>query len=441
MNRNEEYTSLVKQLEETVPDLDASIQKARHRKARKQFLYKPLGSLAAVFALFVLLVNFSFPVAYACSRVPVLRDLARAVTFSPSLSEAVRNDYVQPVELSQSQNGVTASVEYLIVDQKQVNVFYRLKSKDHKNLFIAPNVLDENGQDLSCSIVSLGDDPDLRCLCIDFGEKAVPDSMQVVLNIIDGDIPLSESPEQETTDYLASFTFPLHFDPQFTVTGKEFPLNQTVTLDGQKITITGVEVYPTHLRVNIQEDPENTAYLRDLHFYLKTDWGMTFEPVANGITATGTTDSPSMISYRADSSYFYQAKKLELVITGAQWLRKDMEKVPLNLTTGEIGALPEGITLLSCTPVSDGWDVTFRSEPQGENLLNQVFFMHYYDPEGTMHDMASYETRFEDSQDNSEIAGILSTLPIRNYPYEEIFLCPTYSHDWTAENEIVLPIF
>ena len=66
------------------------------------------------------------PVAYACSKVPGLRELAEAVTFSRSLTDAVNNQYVQPISLTQTQNGITASVDYLIVDQKQVNVFYRL---------------------------------------------------------------------------------------------------------------------------------------------------------------------------------------------------------------------------------------------------------------------------------------------------------------------------
>ena len=43
--------------------------------------------------------------------------------WSPSLSAAVEHDYVQPVEQSQSADGVTASVEYLIVDRKQVSIF------------------------------------------------------------------------------------------------------------------------------------------------------------------------------------------------------------------------------------------------------------------------------------------------------------------------------
>ena len=83
----------------------------------------PAGSLAICFTAFVLLVNLFPPFAAACGNVPLLRALAEAVRWSPSLSAAVEHDYVQPVDQSQNANGVTAAVEYLIVDRKQVSIF------------------------------------------------------------------------------------------------------------------------------------------------------------------------------------------------------------------------------------------------------------------------------------------------------------------------------
>ena len=71
---------------------------------------------------------------YACGGVPLLRELAKAVSFSPSLSAAVENEYVQPIGLSQTKNGITATMEYVIVDQKQVNIFYTLKGEGYETL-------------------------------------------------------------------------------------------------------------------------------------------------------------------------------------------------------------------------------------------------------------------------------------------------------------------
>jgi hypothetical protein len=95
----------------------------------------PVGGLLACFAAFVMMVNFSVTVANACFKVPVLRELAESVTFSKSLTKAVENDYVQTMNLVQTQNDITAKIEYLIVDQKQVNIFYRLTSEKYKGKY------------------------------------------------------------------------------------------------------------------------------------------------------------------------------------------------------------------------------------------------------------------------------------------------------------------
>lgn len=138
MNRMDEYAALLAELEQTPEELDHTVNKALNRKnalqKKRRFFSTTLGGLAACFAAFVLLVNLSTPFARACGRIPLLADLAKAVSWSPSLSAAVENDYVQPLRLSQSQNGITARVEYLIVDRKQVDVFFSIRSDDYAHL-------------------------------------------------------------------------------------------------------------------------------------------------------------------------------------------------------------------------------------------------------------------------------------------------------------------
>ena len=138
MNRIEEYEALLKELETTPENLESTVEKALKREntfqKKRRILVSSAGSLAACFAAFVLLVNLSVPFARACGSIPLISDLARAVSWSPSLSAAVEHDYVQPMNLSQCQNGITAKVEYLIVDRKQVDVFFSIQSDDYAHL-------------------------------------------------------------------------------------------------------------------------------------------------------------------------------------------------------------------------------------------------------------------------------------------------------------------
>lgn len=82
------------------------------------------------------------------SKVPILRELAEAVIFSRSLSDAMDNEYVQSLYLSQVDGDVAATVEYLIVDQKQVNIFFRLYSDVYEELHVDPTFLSPEGKNL-----------------------------------------------------------------------------------------------------------------------------------------------------------------------------------------------------------------------------------------------------------------------------------------------------
>ena len=458
MNRKEELEAMIEELSQPAPGLETTLDRAykKKRKRTAKMIVRPLAGLATCFAVFVLLVNFCAPVAYACAQIPVLSELAAAVTFSPSLTDAVENEYVQPMDLSQTDNGITAEVAYLIVDQKQVNVFYRLDSDQYESLEADPEVLNADGvRPASCGYSSTGfgaENGELRCLSIDFVEDNVPDRLRIKLDVYTNSIHDEHmAPEQavddiysediyEEPDYLANFDFLLEFDPKFTAAGKVFPVNQTVILEGQAITITDIEVYPTHMRVDIAESADNTAWLKDLEFYIETDWGMKFEPVSNGITATGSADSPSMVSYRADSTYFYEANHLKLVITGAKWLRKDMETTYLNLATGEHGELPEGAHFDSARKTGSGWIVKFRADWERGEPMYQLFGHLFYDADGNEYEINQWSGMYGDPDENGKITYFYDEFPLLNFYGEEVWLSPHYSHNWVAEDRIVITV-
>lgn len=438
MNRMEEYKAMTEAMAQPVPALDAVLDRAYKRKRSKtrKSLLRTGAAVAACFAVFVLLVNFCAPVAYACSKVPGLRVLAEAVTFSKSLTDAVENEYVQPIALSETKHDITASVEYLIVDQKQVNVFYRLESPVYTEMHAHPDILDASGTTgLPCAF-SIGgideENDELRTLCIDFIDENVPESLMVKF-LVDASAQGVPGAEEE-------FAFVLEFDPEFTATGKHITVGQTVELEGQLITVTDIEVYPTHLRVNIAEAEDNTAWLKDLEFYIETDFGMIFEPVSSGITATGSENSKSMMSYRADSTYFYEAESLKLVITGAKWLRKDMEKVYVNLESVQSGPLPEGTEFISAEKENGGWTLTFRVAYQEDEPVYQLIGHTYYDIEGNEYEIHSWSHLFGEKDKEGKLTYFIEKIPLSGYPYDEAWLSLQFSHKWVAQEQIVISI-
>lgn len=434
MNRNEEYLSLMKELEENTPDLRVSVQKARNRRSRVTFLYRPLTSLAACFALFVMLVNFSAPIAQAIYEVPILGGLAKAVTFSRSLSDAIENDYITHMDLLHESNGVTAKIEYVMVDRKQVHIFYRLDSEEYTAMYVTPQVLTSDGAEKEpCAWTTpINDVPneELRLITLDYTEEDVPDSLQLVIYAYEdhGSCAEDEVP-------IAKFTFLLEFDPNLIAEARVYPIHQTVVMDGQTLTITEIEVYPTHLRVNIEDDAANTAWLKTLNFYIETEDGR-FDVPSSGITASGSAESGSMTSFRADSIYFYGAEQINLVITGARWLDKDMEKIRIDLRNGATNDLLQGVTLVPTYSEDSMSPVTLHIQLKQDESLHILLSMMYYDADGTL-SQASVCVRDCTQHDGN---CWYEWLELKDYPYDHIWIRPTYTRSWVAEEPVVINI-
>ena len=452
MNRNEEYKALLAELEQTPEELENTVQRALKRKntsrKKRRAWVISCGSLAACFACFVLLVNLSMPFAQACGRIPVLRELAKAVSWSPSLSAAVENEYVQPIGQSQTVNGITATIEYVIVDQKQLHIFFTLNGDGYDNLTAEmPRYKPEQ----VCSTIGCGwNQPPgtLLNFTLDYGDNNVPNGFTITFGVITYVEPdwsaeeltksykdeILEPVEEEDPDYLAEFTFDLEFDPEFTAKGEMVPVNQTFDLDGQSLTVTEVEVYPTHVRVNMADDPDNTAWLKGLAFYLENEDGERFEPISNGISATGVEDSPAYVSFRLESPYFADSEHLTLHITGAEWLDKDMERVRVDLAHRTAERLPEGVTFQSAEKRDGGWVLTFRVKQREEHHSFQIWYSTFYDEAGNQYESNRRGTTTDDSVCFEE------TLPLPGYQEDVVWLQPTYSHTTTETIPVIIPI-
>lgn len=439
MNRIEEYEALLKELETTPENLESTVEKALKREntfqKKRRILVSSAGSLAACFVAFVLLVNLSVPFARACGSIPLISNLARAVSWSPSLSAAVEHDYVQPMNLSQYQNGITAKVEYLIVDRKQVDVFFSIQSDDYAHLDLDHPTLTVPGKQdgYASSFSSYGiENGDLMELRIDFMDRDVPDCLTMTFGVYDdpdryktskpvesslmdyGDELLSDNPKEQR-EILATFTFELHFDPTYTEQGTVIDVGETFLLDGQSVTLTEAEIYPTHLRLNFDYDPANTAWLTELNFYLENERGERFNGIVNGISATGSPDDPSTDSVWLDSPYFSTGEHLTLHVTGASWIDKGQERVKVDLAKGTIENPPQGVRLEWAEKRNVGWVVSFSAGARWEKTMHyQIWKSCFYDEGGTAHDIDQRGV-----SDSPMILGEISGAELESYEAAE----------------------
>lgn len=460
MTRNEEYETLLAELERAPAELESTVERALKRKTASRKKRRAFGvsaaGLAACFAAFVLLVNLSIPFARACGSVPLLRELAKAVAWSPSLSAAVENEYVQPIGQSQTENGVTATIEYVIVDQKQLNIFYSLDFPGRGEMSaLYEFAFTPETHSWAGTVGGMpGKSGELQQISLDFVDTDVPGILDLTLDAYAGD-PYTAVPEKSLgpvrdifDDFLeggmeasihqepqASFAFHLEFDPMFTARGEVIPVDRTVILGGQTVTVTEVEVYPTHVRVGVWGGGDNSAWLTGLDFYLENEKGQRFDPIASGISAIGQADSPENAAYTLDSPYFADSRELTLYITGARWLDKDMERIEVDMASGMAERLPEGVTLESTERRSNGWVLTFLAEQRRSSSYEQTWNSVYYDEAGEAHDSGGLSWRLTEDE---SLIRVHYTLP--GYSQDRVWLSPCYSRHTTEDVPIAISI-
>ncbi len=400
MNRNEEYFALLTQLEDTPPALEGCGERARKQARRHRGLGTSLASLGGIAAAFVLLVNTSVPFAMACARIPGLRELTAAVVFSDSLKLAVENDFVQYIGQSQTIEGTTMTVEYVIADKRQVNIFCRFEG-DFDYLNGRPRVTNLDGTPLEGYSLyggGMSQQGELDCITLDFADRDTPSSLRLRYEVEKLARDLQELAPERSSDHhgelaepeaLFSFTFDLELDEHMIFQGESYPLDQWVELDGQRILLETVEIYPTFIQINLDCDPDNAAYLTGLEFYLEDEQGRQTEHISNGISGRGRADGPGISAVRRESSFFWEARHLTLHIVSADWLDKDRQYATIDLLGGAIieGKLPEGVLFGGAAKTPDGLDIAFFApktpeDDETHSTYYQIIRGICYGPEG-----------------------------------------------------------
>ena len=314
-------------------------------------------------AAFVIVVNAMPTFALACGSIPILRELAAAVAFSPSLSEAVRHDYVQYVGKSQTVNGVTVTLETVIADQQQLIGFYRTDLPAETSATC--NLLGEGIPAYSTTSSYSGEA--LRSFTVHIQDGALPETFTLSLQLTASD------ETQERFEVECAFDFPLHLDPEKTSASVTVAMGKEVTLDGQTLRVEQVVFAPTRTALYLSADPANTASLEALTFHFTAPDGTVYSAVDGSVSALGSPDEAGYYTYFFQTLFFLEdPTAVTLVLEDALWCAKDAAPITVDLNDGSYaGALPAGVTAL--------WVEKNRGTPvvMVETTISQMPFTSY----------------------------------------------------------------
>ena len=432
MKRNEAWEDLLTQAEQIPDELETRLGRTIARAERRRWL-KPLIGVTGTAAAFVLLVNSSVTFALAVSRVPIVRELVEAVAFDPSLKAAVAHDYVQLVGDTYTKDGVTVTIEYLIADPMNVSVFYSLSDEQGRELELVPDLFDANGNSLSVSATFgeerieenesekglfdtirsyLGSDKVQKTLYTwrlhASKEGVIQTQMQLKVEVRnlehwkDAEWNAVDEPEaQESRAPEAMFTLdiPLTIEPQFLKSGRVFPVNQTVDVLGQKLTIDEIAIYPSNTRIIWHTDPENDAWLTYLPFYLTDEHGNRVDGIRNGISGTGKDRGYGGGTVWLDSAWYDTAEHLTLHLDDAAIVPKDQDTVLLQ-EDGRLIGLPDYIHQIISGPYWEANTVCIQTD-KGTYHTNTSAFDGYVDADGQTDSFGSISTFVTSEAENT----------------------------------------
>lgn len=462
MDRMEEYRALQEELEHTPPSLEGTVQRARARRRRERRGWRTFGAsfggIAAVFALFVVLVNVSGPFAAACESIPILKDLAAAVSFSHSLSSAVDHGYVQTIGQSQSDNGVTVDLEYMMLDGGQIVFFGRVDAPEDVTscMVLADLPADGGGEIRGCGLTSQSITPGelttLFTIAVDPEEFVFPEVLrlacQVELSRDGGNTapaPRYEGREERAADAAVAFDVPV--DKALLGQSRSVPVDRWIELEGNRFYISSLELYPTSARFTLEAAEDNPDTLQTLSYYLEDEGGNRYESgSASGVLAMGDT-------YWFESPYFQEPERLTLHITGVTWMEKGRERVTIDLETGEaLGLLPEGAAPFvdASTPVLEvGLTAPLGAgSTENHSIHYQVLGHHYYAPDGTEFEINEVSTisgnprrgPVDETMDERYRGTFTQTIPLRNWAWDTVELELYFSRRSEYSQPLAFPL-
>lgn len=366
------------------PGLDDAIRSGiiKAKRAKNKRNYLKWSTLAAGILLVVLLtsVRVSPTVASFVSQFPGMKGIVELIHYDKGLSDAVENDYIVELNVSDVKNGLGFTIDGMIIDETQMILFYTIENFTNNIDYVTMNnikLIAEDGRTgLNAGISYGGFHRDLLDkgssqgkINVSFSEETIiPETLTVSVgfDIKDGTGKKLSLPNQEWT---------VSFDidhSTFIGLKKEFVLNETVSFADQQVTFNKVVIYPTRMVIDVNIFEQNTMQL--FHFddlKITNEKGEEWFATTNGVIASKISDYEWKLYL--ESNYFHEAKELYLEASSIRAVRKEEVEVIIDINQKTIINGPVGLTVHSLESNSNNHNVELLLKTDKELDNNRHF--------------------------------------------------------------------
>ncbi|MFD0670056.1 DUF4179 domain-containing protein [Cohnella sp. GCM10027633] len=375
------------QMQIAVPsDIDARIREGMRlgRQRRRRRMVTRMASYAACMLLLAMVasVRFSPAVAAYVGDIPGLRSLVNLIHYDKGLRLALENDFMQPVGLSEQKNGVKLTVDGILADDSRVIVFYTMDNMDGKQGFVSvKNVKLTEDEETSISFGTGGYEEQWESKqgTIDFnfqGNTGIP-------NVLNVEFELGIETASSSSTEKWQFAIPVD-KSKFEGLKQTYEINETVTVDNQRITFGTMTVYPTRIGLEVEYDPANKKkifYFDDLR--LEDEKGEVFGTITNGMSGSLINDNRHILYFQ--SNYFSKPEQLYLRASTIRALDKSKLEVKIDLEREALLSSPDDRLTLKDAGTGSSRMLAFglnNDDPLDEHRQYGIFDNTYADATG-----------------------------------------------------------
>ncbi|WBW97889.1 DUF4179 domain-containing protein [Oceanirhabdus sp. W0125-5] len=317
-------------------DLEEVIEKA-YKKAKeekksdmKSKLTKIGATAVAAMIVFAVSVNTSTVFANYLDDIPVLDKLAQFFKFDRGLEEAGKQGFLQVINKTSEDKGITFRIDNVIYDNKRMVIKYSFTSKeDLENLWaVSGKVTYGDGSDLEGALISSTPTHDDN----DKNKKSGIIDIEMLGEISkDKDSIIIYPQFSRKGDITGNWKVEIPIKHELLqVEAKEYNIDDEFEIEDMKINIQDLKMYPTVGELEIKYEDENSKYKFS---------GFTQTSLIDGkgdkfTNMSSTSSTPGEKTLRFESNYFIDSSSLELNIGGIYVTPKKLYDFNIDIEKG-----------------------------------------------------------------------------------------------------------
>lgn len=304
---------------------------------REKRLKKRIVSVTCITMLCLSLIfsiRVSPTIASQVAKIPGFQAIVSAIAIDKGIKDIVDHDYYEEINVTQSKNGLSLTLQGAIADNSGIVLFYDADASfDISALTLEKVQLFQGDDEIECGCTFTRNESNQTHI-----------SSSVEYNFLEPIVYTSKDfkavfhfndEEKGTIDITLPFSLKNDIAKE-----KTFTANRTVDIDGQKFTITQIRRSPLKVALDIEVAKDNTMQILGLDdVAVKTESGERRDSIINGNSIGGNIRDGKFTLY-LQSNYFDDPKTLTVMIGAVHAVPKGDDFIEVDFGTKEILTKP-----------------------------------------------------------------------------------------------------